>query len=327
MASAIAILEKEYEQKQMENSKERELKIQNAYSVSPRIKEIDLKINSLGIKCAKLSISSSSQDHKKERDKLFSEIKKLKSEKDKLLKENSLSIEPTYDCPICKDTGYITENGHTTMCSCMKQKLIDIRYNKLNSFRQDKENFDNFDYNLYSNESNLELYGTKKSPRENIKQIVKVSQEFINNFKDENTKNLLFYGKSGTGKTFLSGCIANEFIKNGYSVVYQTAPLLLDIIFDYKYNSTPKNKELYENLYNVDLLIIDDLGTENQTPAKFAELFSLINSRIVNPNTKTIISSNFDLDKLNQKYDDRLISRFIGNYIILRFIGEDIRMK
>ena len=122
------------------------------------------------------------------------------------------------------------------------------------------------------------------------------------------------------------GCIANEFLKNNKTVIYQTAPILLDSIFEYKYDpKNQKNKDIYNNLFNADLLIIDDLGTENLTPAKFAELFTLINTRLLNSNTQTIISSNLDIDKLKQAYDDRFFSRLIGKYKVCKFFGEDIR--
>ena len=102
----------------------------------------------------------------------------------------------------------------------------------------------------------------------------------------------------------------------------------MDSIFEFKYGNKSKiSKELYENLFDVDLLIIDDLGTESQSSAKFAELFSIINSRMLNPKTKTIISTNLNLNQLSKLYDDRIISRLIGQYNICKFYGDDIRLK
>ena len=75
------------------------------------------------------------------------------------------------------------------------------------------------------------------------------------------------------------------------------------------------------------LLIIDDLGTENLTSAKSEELFTIINSRLITPNTKTIISTNLSLNDLSATYDHRIISRLMGNFNIVRFYGEDIRLK
>ena len=77
-------------------------------------------------------------------------------------------------------------------------------------------------------------------------------------------------------------------------------------------------------------MIIDDLGTENMNNMKFAELFTIINSRMLpqkNKITKTIISTNLDLSYLASQYGERIISRFAGGYNICPFFGEDIRIK
>lgn len=90
------------------------------------------------------------------------------------------------------------------------------------------------------------------------------------------------------------------------------------------------NFNIIKHLLSVDLLVIDDLGTESLNSMKYSELFTLINARILNQNnkiTKTIISTNLSLDNLAQKYGERVISRFIGNYNICYFFGDDIRLK
>ena len=319
------MVEREYDLKKTISQKEKEQNIKDCYKKEPDLKSIDDKIKELGIKSIKLAISP---NNKNEVDKILKEINELKEKREALISRTNLSIEPKFECPICHDTGYILKDGESTMCSCMRQRIIDLNYNKYNSFNIQNQTFENFNESLFSNVPNEEKYKTKISPRENIKKIVSHSMNFIESFDKQETKNLLFTGSTGVGKTYLSGCIANEFLKRGRSVIYQTAPLLLDSIFEFKYGSkNPKYKELYDNLYTVDLLIIDDLGSENPSPAKFTELLSLINGRLLNPKTKTIISSNFDLEKLKNAYDDRLFSRFIGNYNIYRFYGDDIRLS
>lgn len=77
-----------------------------------------------------------------------------------------------------------------------------------------------------------------------------------------------------------------------------------------------------QSLLTVDLLVIDDLGTETMNSMKFTELYKIINTRLLNQNgkiTKTIISTNLDLQGLFNAYDERLVSRFVGNYNIYRF--------
>ena len=236
---------------------------------------------------------------------------------------------PKYECKICKDTGYITKNSQTEMCPCLKQKLFDMEYNKSNIYNLKNQNFENFALNLYSDDINPEKYKSKISPRENIILIKGICLSFIENFDDPNEKNLLFTGNTGLGKTFLSSCIANELIKKGKTILYQTAPVMLDTVIDYRFNKQNCSPDIYYNILNADLLIIDDLGTEAMNNIKFTELFNIINTRLLNQNktTKTIISTNLSLQNLFSNYDERIVSRIVGNYNICYFFGDDIRFK
>ena len=129
----------------------------------------------------------------------------------------------------------------------------------------------------------------------------------------------------------MSNCIANELLKKGKTVLYQTSSVLLESVIDYKMS---KNKSSLDNIYNsvlnCDLLIIDDLGTESLNSMKLSELFTILNTRILNLNnkiTKTIISTNLDLNDIFRIYEERIGSRIIGYYDIYRFFGEDLRFK
>lgn len=129
----------------------------------------------------------------------------------------------------------------------------------------------------------------------------------------------------------MSNCIANELLKKGKTVLYQTAPVLLENVINYKMS---KNKSSIDNIYssvlNCDLLIIDDLGTESLNSMKLSELFTILNTRILNLNnkvTKTIISTNLDINDIFRIYEERIGSRIIGYYDIYRFFGEDLRFK
>ena len=160
-----------------------------------------------------------------------------------------------------------------------------------------------------------------------IKEKVK---NFIDNFDDPEEKNLIFTGTTGVGKTYLTNCIANEVLKLGKTVLYQTAPVMFDEINDAKFGRENARFDLYENILNVDLLIIDDLGTEKITDTKITELFTIINTRLLNQNhkiTKTIISTNLNVDELFKTYTTRIGSRLAGNYRFLRFFGDDLRFK
>ena len=214
------------------------------------------------------------------------------------------------------------------MCNCLKQEIFNIEYNKSNIANLDKQNFDNFSLDKYSDQIDAKKYKSEISPRDNMKLIKDICLDFIENFDNPNEKNLLFSGTTGLGKTFLSSCIAKEIIQKDKTVLYQTAPIMLDMIIDNKFNKNNQIENTYKNLLDVDLLIIDDLGTETLNQLKFTELFNIINTRLLNQNNKckkTIISTNLNLQILNEKYGERITSRLIGNYNICRFFGEDIR--
>lgn len=319
-------IEREYELKRNEATKNfQELK-QKVYLENPKLKEIDLEISKCGIQSAKLAISKDSNKAEIQKN-LESKITSLKAEKEKILSELNFELKPKYQCEKCQDTGYISENGYNKMCSCFKQELINESYSKSNLYKLKDESFEKANLNLFSDIASVEKYKSELSPRENVKKIISIAQDFVKNFDSPAQKNLLFTGTPGVGKTFISSCIANEIIKKNHTVLYQTSSLLLNSIFDYKFSKQNDSKELYDSLFSVNLLIIDDLGTENLTSAKFEELFTIINSRLITPNTKTIISTNLSLEELAHTYDYRIISRIMGNFNVIRFFGDDIRLK
>ena len=246
-----------------------------------------------------------------------------------LSKENNY-LNPHFDCKLCKDTGYVQKDGTSQMCSCLKQRIFDIAYNKSNMGNLERENFSNFNIRIFSDKPDIEKYKSEISPRENMQIIKEKVKTFIDNFDDPEEKNLIFTGTTGVGKTYLTNCIANEVLKLGKTVLYQTAPVMFDEINDAKFGRENARFDLYENILNVDLLIIDDLGTEKITDTKITELFTIINTRLLNQNhkiTKTIISTNLNVDELFKTYTTRIGSRLAGNYRFLRFFGDDLRFK
>lgn len=317
---------KEYEQKRELAKQNSEQKTNNLYLKNPVLSNIIDNINKTSINLSKAILLN----NKEQVSSLQKKLEDLKKEKNTVL--NKLNIDtsffdPEYECKKCNDTGYLVDNN-SVMCTCLKQKLIDLQYNKSNIYNLEKDSFNVFNDNLLSDIPNENKYNSPISPRENIKNIKKIATNFIENFDNPDEKNLLFTGNTGLGKTFLSNCIANEILKQGKTVLYQTAPIMLDEIIDYRFGK--KDDFIYNNILNADLLIIDDLGTENLNGLKFTELFNVINTRLLNQNnhiTKTIISTNLSLNNLFNNYDERIFSRLAGYYNICRFYGEDIRIN
>jgi len=319
---------KDYERKRLIAEKDLEKRKNKLYSENTRLEEIDTELSKIGIATAKSLIMSNNSEALEDLNK---KVDILKAEKSEILKKLNLPSDyllPNYSCKQCNDTGYITKEYNSTMCNCLKQEIFNVEYNKSNIANLEKQNFDNFSLDIYSDKPDFEKYNSEISPRENIELIKNICLNFINNFDDPNEKNLLFTGTTGVGKTFLSSCIAKEIIDKGKTVLYQTAPIMLDTIIDYKFNKNNVSDTTYKNILEVDLLIIDDLGTESMNNIKFAELFNIINTRLLNQNNKslkTIISTNLGLPMLNKTYGERITSRLVGNYNICRFFGEDLR--
>ena len=315
----------EYDSKRMHAISDLEDRKQRLRDTSSEYINLEKNMQQISIASIK-SMLSLSQDEKNEKlKKLEIETSQISEEKQKLLKKLNLPtdyLSPHFECNLCNDTGYVGNN----LCSCIKQKIYNIEYNKSNIGNLKFENYDNFNFEIYSDVANPALYNSKFSPRENIKKIYDIKKNFIRNFDSPEEKNLMFLGPTGLGKTFLSNCIAKELLDSGKTVLYQTAPVMLDSIIKSKFENLTT---LMENILDVNLLIIDDLGTETMNNMKFTELFNIINTRLLNQNnkiTKTIISTNMDMKDIFNIYDERIGSRIVGNYNICRFFGDDIRM-
>lgn len=298
----------------------------NVYDDNPKLAEIEDKINKISIKSIKSRIFSDDLSRQIEQDKLTSQLERLNKQFEEQLSLIGLSrkdFEPKYECQKCNDTGFVGNK----MCSCFNQQLINESFKQSNMLKVKDENFSTFDFGYYSSSNDKEKYGIEKSPLENIDAIRKLAYNFLHSLEDPAQKNLLFTGSTGLGKTFLANCVASETIKQGKSVIYQTAPILLDKMVDYKFkfNKTDSEREEYDKIFDVDLLIIDDLGTEAMNSAKFSELFNILNTRLLK-NKKILISTNLTPQEIKREYEERIFSRFVGDFIICRFVGEDIRL-
>lgn len=289
--------------------------IKNKY---PEILELDTTIQKL---CLNLSMAAlRGITDQNELNNIKEKITDLRAKKYEMLVSHGYNpdyLNLHYNCPKCKDTGFIGIDK----CSCFKSKLIKLYYKDSDLEEAVKtNNFKNFNINLYSNHK---LNDERYTPRKNIEDILEyITGEYLPNFKNSNT-NLLFYGNSGTGKTFLSWCIAKELLDKGFLVVYKTSDDLLRALKDIKFNN---DTDLENLLINCDLLIIDDLGSEQITDFSSTELFTLINKKILK-NKKMLISTNLSLPLISKRYSERISSRIIGEFKLFKFFAEDIRIQ
>ena len=161
-----------------------------------------------------------------------------------------------------------------------------------------------------------------------MRNIAKIAFDYADHFPDNDPHSLIFHGTPGTGKTFMADCIAKRVIDRGYTVLYLTANQLCSALEEYRFHRNPSLQEktelIHDQLADVDLLIIDDLGSEYLNQVTAADLFECFNQRILKRKA-TIVSTNLEPEKLRATYMDRLYSRFNGYYRFIEFYGPDLR--
>lgn len=325
---------REYEVKRQKAFDEAQKRKEKLSKANPKIAELDRQLAENSIKTTKIMLAADEKEKESLLQNLKKENNKLIREKKAYIKElckDSNYLNPQFECKMCKDTGFIEKNGETKYCQCLKQALFDKAFNKSNIGNLEKENFETFNIKVFSDKPDKEKYKSDVSPRANMEIIKEKAVSFIENFDNSDEKNLLFVGPTGVGKTFLTNCIAAEVLKQGKTVLYQTAPVMFENINNEKFDRLEDDEmKIYDNLLNADLLIIDDLGSENVTDAKITDLFTIINTRLLNQDhkvNKTIISTNLSVNELFQTYTNRIGSRLAANYRFLKFYGDDIRLK
>lgn len=302
-----------YAQLQANARREQEERIQKIQQELPAFSELEAHITALQAEKVRAAIEGRREDQRALEERLSGQI----TRREALLAShgyNSADLEPKYHCPDCKDTGYIGEEK----CHCFRQAEIDLLYHQSHLKEiLERENFQTFSYSWYEGED-LKL----------MKRNVMDARLFIESF-DTSFQNLLLLGDVGTGKTFLSNCIAKELMDRCHSVVYLTAFQLFDLLSRAAFGSgrsKEQNQQGYPYIFDCDLLIIDDLGTELPNSFSVSQFFLCINERILRRKS-TLISSNLDMEALRNTYSERTLSRIISSYTIRQLPGKDIRIK
>ena len=307
---------KGYEQTRDYNRRLSEERRQKVYRLLPAYQELENSVSSISVSQAKLMLNGDDSAL----DNLRTTLAKIASQKKALLESAGLPadyLEPIYDCSLCHDTGYIAgSDGMKEKCSCFHRQEIALLYEQSNIQEMiAKENFSTLSYEYYQGEDLTRF-----------QRCVDICRNFVQNFKQD-YHNLFFYGTVGTGKSFLSGCVAGEILQGGHSVIYFSSSGLFDTLARYSFDIKSKDAlyNFYKDIYNCDLVIIDDLGTEVTNTFVTSQLFSLLNERHL-AKKSTIISTNLSLEELRDRYSDRIFSRITSNYTICKLTGPDIRM-
>lgn len=313
-----------YDQTRMKNQRILDDRYEELYQKFPELKEIHDTLVEISVNQARLELLNPEKAAVYSRE-YARKKEELSARKEAILRENNYPadyLSPIYHCQNCKDTGYI--DG--APCHCLTQAKLAILYENSNlKDVLETDNFSHFREDYYDDstvDENLSL-----TPRENIRRVKKICMDFVRHF-DESHDNLLFYGPTGVGKTFLTHCIARELLDSSHTVVYLTSLQLFDILEKNKFQKEEfaTTNEQIAYLLSSDLLIIDDLGTELSNSFTASQLYYLIEERRVNKRS-TIISTNLSFMDIQERYSERILSRFIGHYDFKQIIGEDIRIQ
>ena len=291
----------------------------------PRVAEIDEKLRRTLLEVARATFRGG--DPTQAIETLRDENLALQAERENLLAAAGYPADVLEDkpaCPKCGDKGWV----EGSMCDCLKVLCAQEQIKELSKLLDlGERTFGHFRLDCYSTEP---WPGMGTSPRENMTRVLDVCRNYATKFGKFYFDNLYLYGAPGLGKTFLSACIARTVSENGFSVVYDTAGNIFSAFEAQKFSKDEEDAREARgeiNRYlNCDLLIVDDLGCELTTALTQANLYTLINSRLVS-GKRTVISSNLSPDDLRRRYTPQIASRLEGEFRALPFFGEDIRLK
>ena len=312
-------LMREYNRRQAHARLELMERKENVYAKAPKIRSIEEAIASLSVAKAR-QLLLGNEDALAE---LKQQIAALSRERAQQLDAagypaDYLTI--AYHCPDCQDTGYIGN----TKCHCFRQAEINLLYTQSNLQEVLKrENFSAFREAYYSDR--IIDPATGKSSLELARNAYREAMRFTENFGKEYS-NLFLYGNTGIGKTFLTNCIARELLDKSRSVIYFSATQLFDLFAKYNFSKTEDSRDFYRHIFECDLLIIDDLGTELVNAFVSSQLFQLVNERLLR-RKPVVISTNLTPEHFMNTYSERIFSRITSNYTMLKLYGEDIRLK
>lgn len=310
---------REYSKRQSDNQRRLTEHREEIYRLIPRIREIDGEVASLCAARARTLLLG----HREQLKDLKSMVDELSEERRILLLSNHYPgdyLELTYTCPDCQDTGYIEGQK----CTCFRQLEVELLYTQSNLQEiLEKENFDHFSFEYYSDKITDEKSGL--TALQTAQRAYHIAKQFVEHF-DEKPANLCLYGNAGVGKSFLSHCIAKALLDSGHFVLYFSAYDLFDLLAQATFSHSREAEEQENYIFDCDLLIIDDLGTELTNNFVASELFLCINERLMR-NKSTIISTNLKPESISDTYSQRTYSRIVSNYQLVKLIGKDIRIR
>ncbi len=317
----------EYENIRMEELRERQAREKELMDAIPELARIRQEIIELMAQRSRDIIKDPVGSAKAISD-LQRRLAELKAKEGQLLSEKGYPsdyLAPRYRCEKCKDTGFVGDPVKER-CSCFVQKILERTYRLANSKELERQNFQTFDAGIFPD---TPMEEGKMSQRQYMLQIKERLEKYVEEFPNNSRKIILFTGRTGLGKSFLLNCITKAILDKCYTALQISAYKLFDRLFKASFDSNEERTELQSQLFEVDALIIDDLGTETLLNNFTSEgLFHVVNERALQ-NKHTFFSTNLSLAELRDRYSDRITSRLFdtSNSMIIRFLGKDVRLQ
>ncbi len=304
----------QWESKREQKKQERDERVQALHRTHPDIADVDARLSAHALAVVKRSLKGETEGL----DQADSTYQALLAERRTLLEKYHLTediYEPTWDCPICEDRGYVRPG---VLCQCQQMRRREATY--LASGLPEKyrnKTFANFRTDVYMD------------PEDMMRKLTRIHR-FIDALAEHKPMgNLVLRGYVGRGKTHLSAAIANACIERGLSVVYRRTDDLLDLIRVSKFERGQDSEETtrtFDLLYGCDLLILDDFGAEPRTEFAIDELTRLIEERNLR-NKSWVLNTNLELNDIEKLYDPRLMERITEKATIFRLeTQESLRM-
>ncbi len=321
-----------YEQRRDKAVRDRDLRQAEAFRRIPALADINAEIGMLGVRAARSVL----RDEASETAACMARLESAKTRRLTLLAQAGYPadwLEPRWQCPLCQDTGYTVQAEGTvtaTPCACSRQLVLDKLYRSSNIAQDPDIGFDRYAERYYPLEASKQRYGVEGSVRVYMNAVRDRLLRFCETFGAEGNRSVYLYGPTGTGKTFLAKCTGKRLLDAGRTVLYLSAPALFEAARAAKFADADQPDALtaYRRIQDVNLLILDDLGTEPASDSRYADLLTLLEERErpAREPRRTLIASNMDLRQLKTAYNERVYSRIAGGFDMLPFAGDDIRM-
>lgn len=241
----------------------------------------------------------------------------LQAERAELLTANHLPpdvLVPKRSCPHCEDTGFVRDR----ICDCLRTLLREEACKRANSGSPlPLRAFDTFDLSFYPE---APLKGANTTVRAYMGRVYSYCRRYAEQF-SVSSPSLLFLGGTGLGKTHLALAIANDVLARGSSVIYDTAQNIFSKIEAEHFG---RGEKLFtQTVYDCNLLILDELP-DYATSFINSTFYNIINTRTL-AHRPVIVSTNLSEQELEARYGQKIFSRLIGDFWMLKFFGQDIR--